>query len=477
MEPIAFVSLLATAVVSFVLGWFLSRSGMTSDRSRLVAERDHAMEERRRLEQETAALRSRVEEEQRLRTASETKLVAATGLAEEQQRFIVSSKEQMEQSFAALSQKVLSDATESFFTIARSRFDGTKSEIDTSIEAKKKDLEHLLTPLREMLDAYRKELHQSENVRTEIYGSLKQQIEGLLSAQQTTQQETSKLIAALRVPNVRGSWGENTLRNCVEMAGMSQYCDFSLQETIVAGDEGRRIRPDLIIRLPNQRVIAVDSKAPIDAYLEAQSESDENRRRLLLEQHAKNLRKHIDMLSRKEYGANIDGSLDFTLLFLGGEQFLSAALLIDPLIFNYAAERNIFLATPTILLPLLRAVEKGWKAERSEEHAKEALAIGQDLYERFVKMFEHFEGMGDSLAQTVKKYNETVRSIESRILPKAKQLQQHVDSRKEVAELGQIQQQPIEVPTVGLHQARIPLRAHGEVEPPAHAHESGTRLP
>lgn len=477
MAPIVLLSLLATALVSFALGWFFSRNGATKEHSRLLADRDHAVQERRRLEHELAALRGRIEEEQRLRTASETKLIAATELAEEQQRFLVSSKEQMEQSFAALSRKVLSDATESFLMIARSKFDGTKSEIDSSIETKKKDLEQLLAPLREMLDTYRKELHQSESVRTEVYGSLKQQIEGLLSAQQTTQQETSKLIAALRVPNVRGSWGENTLRNCVEMAGMSQYCDFSLQETIVAGDEGRRIRPDLIIRLPNQRVIAVDSKAPIDAYLESQSESDENRRRTLLEQHAKNLRKHIELLGRKEYGANIEGSLDFTLLFLGGEQFLSAALLIDPGIFHFAAERNIFLATPTILLPLLRAVEKGWKAERSEEHAKEALAIGQDLYERFVKMFEHFEGIGDSLASTVKKYNETVRSIETRILPKAKQLQQHVDSRKEVVELGQIQQQPIEVPTVGLHQARIPLRAHGELEILETAHESGTRLP
>ena len=457
MEPLALVLLVVFLALGLLAGFFLARARGKGESGRLIAERDLAITERRRTESDAREARSRLEAEQRLRIEAETRLEAASKALADQQNFVAETRQQLEDSFAALSQRALSTATENLLTVARSQFEGTRGEIVSSMDSKNKDLEMLLNPVREMLEKYRAELMTSEQSRVQAYGGLQEQIRQLLSAQETTQKETSKLVNALRIPNVRGSWGENTLRNCVEMAGMSEHCDFLLQETYSTDEEGgRRIRPDLIIRLPNKRVIAVDSKAPIDAYLEAQSENDENRRRSLLEQHAKNLRKHIDQLSRKEYGASIGESLDFTLLFLGGEQFLSAALVADVSIFEFAAERNIFLATPTILLPLLRAVEKGWKAERSEEHAKEALVLGQELYDRFVKMFEHFEGVGSSLGTAVRKYNDAVRSIETRIIPKARQLQSNVDSRQEMPELMQIDQAPIEVPTLPV-QTRIPL--------------------
>lgn len=471
MEPLVLFALVFTLALGVAFGMFLGRSKARAESSRLLAERDLAVTERRRTDADSRETRGRIEAEQRLRIEAETRLDATARALAEQQKFVEETKQQLENSFAALSQRALATATENLLTVARSQFEGTKGEITSSLETKNKDIEMLLTPLREMLEKYRSEVATSENSRVQAYGGLQEQIRHLLSAQETTQKETSKLVNALRIPNVRGSWGENTLRKCVEMAGMSEHCDFLLQETFSAGDEGRKIRPDLIIRLPNKRIVAVDSKAPIDAYLEAQSETDENRRRTLLEQHAKNLRKHIDQLSRKEYGASIGESLDFTLLFLGGEQFLSAALLTDVTIFEFAAERNIFLATPTILLPLLRAVEKGWKAERSEEHAREALVLGQELYDRFVKMFEHFEGIGSSLTTAVRKYNDAVRTIETRIIPKARQLQSNVDSRKEIPELAQIDQQPIDVPTLPV-QTRIPLtESERRPQPKVHSPE------
>jgi DNA recombination protein RmuC len=304
----------------------------------------------------------------------------------------------------------------------------------------------LVAPLKEMLDRYQAELHTTEKTRSASMAGLQEQIRSLLEAQERSSREAAKLSSALKVPNVRGSWGEATLRRCVELAGMSEFCkDFSVQQTF-EGEEGRRLRPDMVVYLPNERVIAIDSKAPIDLYMEAAGEADENRRKLLLEQHAKNLRRHIDLLSRKEYQASIGASLDFTVLFLGGEQFLSAALTTDPTIFEYAVERKIFLATPTVLLPLLRAVEAGWKAEKQEENAREAMTLCLELYDRFVKVFDHFESVGEALNNSVKKYNEAIRSTEQRLLPKARQLQAHVSSTREMPDVVQLELHALETP-------------------------------
>jgi DNA recombination protein RmuC len=410
--------------------------------------------ERKRVDEELAKLRGRIEIEQAARVVAETEREAARKSIEAQNLFVTEVQTQLEGAYAKLSQDALKGAIEQLSQTVKPHLDGARGEIVSSLDARKVEMESLLAPLREMLDRYQGEVQKSEKNRSEAYGGLQEQIRALLEAQERTQRETNKLANALRVPNVRGSWGENSLRNCAELSGMSEFCDFDIQMTF-EGEDGRRLRPDMIVRLPNKRVIAVDSKAPIDAYLEAANESDENRRKLLIEQHAKNLRKHVDQLSRKEYQSSIGDTLDFTVLFLAGEQFLSSALITDPSIFEFAVERKVFLATPTVLLPLLRAVGAGWKAERQEESARQALTVGLELYDRFVKVFEHIEGIGGALDQAVRKYNEAIRSVETRVLPKARQLGALVDSSKEEPELAQIDRQPIEAPS--LFDVQIPL--------------------
>jgi DNA recombination protein RmuC len=257
------------------------------------------------------------------------------------------------------------------------------------------------------------------------------------------QREASRLANALQSPAVRGSWGENSLKRCVELAGMSEFCDFDMQETFF-NDEGRRVRPDLVVRLPNKRVIAVDAKVPLSEYQKAANEQDENRKLEYLEEHAKTLRRHIDTLSRREYQTAIGESLDFTVMFLPGEHFLSAALMTDPTLFDYAASKRIFVASPTVLLPLLRAVETGWKAERTEENAKRMHDAGVELFNRFVKVMELFADLGGALRRTVERYNAVIGSVDSRLWPKGEEMQRMSGSGKELASLEQIEAIPLE---------------------------------
>ena len=367
----------------------------------------------------------------RVHRAEVARAVAETRVAE-----IERARTSVADTFAAEAQRAFQRVGESLLTMS-------KTQIDGSLDTKRAEIETLLTPVREMLDQYRGEVLKSERTRNEAYGGLQQQILNLMSIQQSAQREASRLANALQSPAVRGSWGENSLKRCVELAGMSEFCDFDTQETFWT-EEGRRLRPDLIVRLPNKRIIAVDSKVPLTEFLGASNENDENRKRELLNAHAKTLRRHIDTLSRREYQSSIGDTLDFTVMFLPGEHFLSAALVTDPTLFEYAVDKKIYLASPTVLLPLLRAVAAGWKAERTEENAKRMYDAGVDLFNRFVKVMELFAELGSGLARTVEKYNAVVRSIDSRLWPKGEELQRMSGSGKELAGLEQIEAVPLE---------------------------------
>jgi DNA recombination protein RmuC len=314
-----------------------------------------------------------------------------------------------------------------------------KQQVDGSLETKKVEFEALLTPLREMVESYRGEVDRSEKARLQSYGGLQEQIRALLVVQESAQREASRLANALQSPTVRGSWGEISLRRCVELAGMTEYCDFVVQTT-VEGEDGRRLRPDMLVRLPNQRVIAVDSKAPIGDYNAAVQTVDEDRRRALLASHARNIRRHVDSLSRKDYQAAIDHTLDFVVMFVPGEQFVPN----DGELFEYAAQRKVVVASPTSLLPLLRAIEQGWKAEKTEENAKRMHEAGVELFNRFVRVMEVITEVGHRLGKTVEKYNEAIRSIDARLWPKGEEMQRMAGSGKELASLDQLEAVPLQ---------------------------------
>jgi len=344
--------------------------------------------------------------------------------------------ERMENAFAATAQRV-------FAEVGTTIVQQNRVQVDGSLDTKKAEIATLIEPLNKMLDEYRGELQKSERMRNHVYGGLEQQIKTLLTTQESAQREAARLANALQSPTVRGSWGENTLKRCIELAGMSEFCDFETQETFF-NDEGRRLRPDVIVYLPNHRVIAIDAKVPLTEYSAAANEPQEERKREFLLQHVKTLRRHIDALSRREYQTAIGDTLDFTVMFLPGEHFLSAALVTDPSLFEYAVDKKIYLASPTVLLPLLRAVAAGWKAERTEENAKRMHDAGVELFSRFVKVMDLVAELGGSVGKTVEKYNAVIRSIDSRLWPKGEELQRMAGSGKELTPLDQIDAVPIE---------------------------------
>lgn len=420
---------LVVLAIGMAIGWVVGSARKSADTHRALAERDMARAEREKSDLARAAMQARVEEAQQLRAAAEARAL-------ETERRLENHK-QTEETFAALAQRA-------FLSVAESLVQTSKTQIDGSLETKRAEIDALLKPMREMVENYQGELVKSETMRNSAYGGLQEQIRNLLAVQEASQREAARLATALTSPTVQGSWGEMSLKRCIELAGMSEYCrDFEVQQTFMT-EEGRRLRPDIIINLPNQRVIAVDAKAPLTEYIAACSESDEQRKRALLEQHAKNLRRHIDALSRRDYQSSIGETLDFTVMFIPGEHFLSAGLATDLGLLEYAAERHIFLASPTVLLPLLRAVAAGWKAEKTEENAKKMHDAAVELFNRFMTVMEYLAAVGDQLRKSVESYNKVIRSVDTRLWPKGEELQRMAGSGKDLGELKQLEAVPLE---------------------------------
>ncbi|MDX1583747.1 MAG: DNA recombination protein RmuC, partial [Thermoanaerobaculia bacterium] len=311
----------AFLVTGLVVGWLFASRRSTTLQSRLdrsSSERDSALRERERVEVEVRELREQISNLHRSQAEVETRLEEARKVS----RFLEESKEQLANTYSKLSQEALRDAIESLQKLVTPELQKTSGEISSSLDRKKVEIDAMLKPVREMLEKYREEIQASEKSRMSAYGGLQEQIQQMMGAYQILQAETARLNTALEAPTIQGSWGENTLRRCVELAGMSEYCDFDIQMTF-ENEDGVRFRPDMVVNLPDDRVIAVDSKVPLDAYKKASAESDEKRRKEWLGRHAQNVRRHIDLLSRKEYQENVGSqlrkSLDFTILFVGGE--------------------------------------------------------------------------------------------------------------------------------------------------------------
>jgi DNA recombination protein RmuC len=351
---------------------------------------------------------------------------------------------QLANTFNQLSNEALNRNNSSFLRLAEENLKRFQSEAKADLSGREKAIEQLIKPINEALQQTSKQIHEIEKDRKESYGSLKTTIDQMTKSQQQLQLETQNLVQALRRPEVRGQWGEMTLRRLAELSGMVAHCDF-FEQTHTATETGS-IRPDMIVKLPEQRDIIVDAKTPLDAYLSAIQARDDKERQRELKRHAQVIRSRVRELSRKNYWAEYSNSPEFVVLFIPGEQFLAAALEVDPELLEDSMSQNIILATPTNFIALLRAVSYGWKQLALADNAEKIRELGETLYKRLSTFGGHLSKLGSSLSSTVNHFNSAVGSLERQVIPGARKFtEMGISSKSEITDLPPIEQQPRQV--------------------------------
>lgn len=358
--------------------------------------------------------------------------------AEERIAALDEARDQLRETFGAMASEALKHNSGEFLRLAQENLKAFHVHAEGSLTQREKAVENLVKPIREALEKTESQIRRMEHERKEAYGSLTKHLETMAESQRLLQGETRNLVQALRRPEVRGQWGELTLKRLAELAGMVDRCDFYEQEQVQT-DTGRQ-RPDMIVRMPDGREIVVDAKTPLDAYLNAVEAADDDTRKRELERHARKVRERVRELSAKAYWQQFRNAPDFVVLFIPGDQFLSVALDQDRSLLEDALAAKVILATPTSFVALLRAVAFGWRQEALTENAEQIRKLGEELYQRLGTFADHLSRLGKSLDGSVSAYNKAVGSFDTRILPGARKFAElGIAGKDAVAELEQIE--------------------------------------
>ena len=350
------------------------------------------------------------------------------------EKILEMAKEQLRESFQATASQALQANNSQFMDLAQENLGKTLEAAKGDFKQRHEQFEALVKPL------------------TQNYEKLNPQIDLLMQRSESLAIETGKLSSALTDNRQIGNWGEVQLRRVVELAGMQDYCDFGEQVT----GSGSQIRPDLTVRLPEQRTVIIDAKASTAAYMEAQQADDEELRDASLKRHASALKTQVDDLAKKDYGTKVKGSLDFVVMFIPGDQFLAAALSANPALIEHAMKKRVAIATPASLISLLWAVANGWQRQRIAENAEEILKEGQELHSRMLTFMKHFQSVGTRLQGAVDNFNKSVRSYESRVLPQGRRFAEMVtDKTDELPQLQQIESSALNSDYAGEQKERL----------------------
>mgnify|MGYP005845729913 CR=1 FL=1 len=421
-HPTVWIALLGALLVGLLCGWLIARVQASRQAQR------HEKQEREQREQLLQQI-----------SRYETQLEAEQKNNQEKLQLLEDNRKQLEERFQILSTDALAANNHRFLDLAKTTLENYQQQAKGDLASRQQAIGNLVEPLKESLQKVDGKIEQLEQARSGAYARLDEQLRSLLDSQSRLQAETGNLVHALRTPAVRGRWGEIQLRKVVEMAGMVNYCDFLEQETA----DGGRLRPDMIIKLPNERNLVVDSKAPLQAYLESLESADDERKQACLTHHARQIRAHLQKLSSKKYWEQFQPTPEFVVLFLPGETFFSAALEQDPSLIEAGVDQKVLLATPTTLIALLRSVAYGWRQEKLTENAEAISQLGREIYDRLATLNQHFTQMGKNLERAVDSYNKGMSSLDSRVMVSARKFKElGAGSSKEIETTAQIEKLP-----------------------------------